>query len=143
MPINRGRQIAEERGLDLVEVAPQASPPVCKIMDYGKYKYRQKKKEQEARKNQVVINVKEVKLRPKIGEHDFQVKLKAARRFLKDNDKVKATIMFRGREIVHKDIGRELLERLAEETSDLGHVESKPKMEGRNMIMTIAPENTE
>lgn len=130
---------AEERQLDLVEVAPQAKPPVCRIMDYGRYRYEQSKREKEAKKKQKIITVKEVKLRPNIDDHDFNVKARNAIRFLKDGDKVKATIMFRGRQIVHPDIGRQLLVRLAEQVKDLATVERQPKLEGRNMIMILAP----
>lgn len=125
--------------MDLVEVAPQAKPPVCRIMDYGKYRYEQSKREKEARKNQHVISVKEVKLRPNIEDHDFGVKAKNAVRFLKDGNKVKVTIMFRGRQIVHPDLGKKLLVRLAEQVSDLANVERHPKLEGKNMIMILAP----
>lgn len=130
---------AEQRGLDLVEVAPGAKPSVCRIMDYGKFKYEQSKKEREARKKQRSSSLKEVKMRPNIDEHDFEVKLKNAQRFLEDGDKVKATIMFRGREIVHSDIGRKVLARLAEEVSDRGQVEREPRVEGRNMTMILVP----
>lgn len=125
--------------MDLVEVAPQAKPPVCRIMDYGRYRYEQSKREKEAKKKQKIITVKEVKLRPNIDDHDFNVKARNAIRFLKDGDKVKATIMFRGRQIVHPDIGRQLLVRLAEQVKDLATVERQPKLEGRNMIMILAP----
>jgi len=120
-------------------VAPNADPPVCRIMDYGKFKYEQAKREKEARRNAKTVTVKEVKLRPKIEDHDFNVKLKHARRFLEGGDKVKVTIMFRGREIVHPEIGRDILERIAEGTRDLGVVESRPNLEGRNMVMMVAP----
>jgi len=132
-------RMAEERELDLVEVAPQAKPPVCKILDYGKYKYEQAKKAKKAKKNQNVMNVKEVQMGVKIDDHDFDVKLKMARRFLDDKDKVKVRIKFRGREMMHKHIGYALAERLIEGTEDIGKVESKPHMEGRNMFMFIAP----
>ena len=139
MPIREALKIAEERQLDLVEIAPQAKPPVCRIMDFGKYKYEQSKKEKEARKKQKIVELKEVKLRPNIEDHDFFVKAKNASRFLNDGDKVKATIMFRGREIVHTQLGRQLLVRLAEELKDVGNVERQPKLEGKNMIMIITP----
>lgn len=132
-------RLAEQRELDLVEVAPQARPPVCRIMDYGKYRYEQSKREKEARKNQKIISIKEVKLRPNIEDHDFEVKAKNAVRFLKDGNKVKATIMFRGRQIVHPDLGKKLLVRLAEKVADLANVERQPKLEGKNMIMILAP----
>ncbi len=141
MPLQKALKEAENRELDLVEVAPQADPPVCRIMDYGKYKYEQAKKEQEAKKNQNVMNVKEVQMGVKIEDHDFNVKLKQARRFLNDKDKVKVRIKFRGREMMHKHLGYDLCERLKEETSDLGTVESGPNMEGRNMMMFIAPDS--
>ncbi|MBM7854776.1 translation initiation factor IF-3 [Desulfohalotomaculum tongense] len=139
VPTKEALRIAEDRQLDLVEVAPQAKPPVCRLMDYGKYKYEQSKKEKEARKRQHIINVKEVKLRPNIEEHDYQVKMKNARRFLKGGDKVKATIMFRGREIVYAPKGQELLKRMANELSELCTIERPPKVEGRNMVMILAP----
>ncbi len=139
MPVKEALRLAEEKQLDLVEIAPVAKPPVCKIMDYGKYKYEQSKKEKEARKKQRIINVKEVKLRPNIEDHDFEVKARNATRFLKDGDKVKATIMFRGREIVHTKLGQQLLKRLAEHVQDFSIIERHPKLEGRNMIMILAP----
>ncbi len=141
MSLKEALKEAEERELDLVEVAPQADPPVCRIMDYGKYKYEQAKKEQEAKKNQNVMNVKEGQMGVKIEDHDFNVKLKQARRFLNNKDKVKVRIKFRGREMMHKHLGYDLCERLKEETSDLGTVESGPTMEGRNMMMFIAPDS--
>ncbi|WP_073234152.1 translation initiation factor IF-3 [Desulforamulus putei] len=141
MSVKEALRIAEERQLDLVEVAPQAKPPVCRIMDYGKFKYEQSKREKEAKKKQRIIQVKEVKLRPRIEDHDYTVKAKNAERFLKDGDKVKVTIMFRGREIVHTDLGKNLLDRLAEDLKDLCIVERQPKLEGKNMIMILAPKN--
>lgn len=139
MPLNEALRLAEEQGLDLVEVAPQARPPVCRIMDFGKYKYEQSKKEKEARRKQRIINIKEVKLRPGIEDHDFRVKARNARRFLQGGDKVKVTLMFRGREIVHPQLGQQLLEKMALEVQDIGHVEKRPKLEGRNMTMILAP----
>ncbi|WP_164668411.1 translation initiation factor IF-3 [Virgibacillus doumboii] len=136
---NEALDIASTRNLDLVLVAPNAKPPVCRIMDYGKYRYEQQKKEKEARKKQKVINVKEVRFTPGIGEHDFNTKLKNARKFLDKGDKVKASVRFRGRAITHKDLGREVLDRLADEVKDVATVESKAKMEGRNMFMMLAP----
>jgi len=136
---NEALQIAQTRNLDLVLVAPGAKPPVCRIMDYGKYRFEQQKKEKEARKKQRVINVKEVRFSPGIGEHDFNTKLRNARKFLEKGDKVKASVRFRGRAITHKDLGREVLERLSEEVKDIASVESKPKMEGRQMFMMLAP----
>ncbi|CDQ39362.1 translation initiation factor IF-3 [Virgibacillus kapii] len=133
--------IAQTRNLDLVLVAPNAKPPVCRIMDYGKYRFEQQKKEKEARKKQKVINVKEVRFTPGIGDHDFETKLKQARKFLTKGDKVKAAVRFRGRAITHKDLGREVLDRFAEEVKDIATIETKPKMEGRNMFMMLAPVN--
>lgn len=132
-------KIAAAKGLDIVEVAPNARPPVCKIMDHGKYKYEQSKREREARKKQRIINVKEVKLRPNIEDHDFEVKTKNAVRFLEDGDKVKVTIMFRGREVSHPELGRELLKRVAEVVKELAIIEKSPKLEGRNMTMFLSP----
>ncbi|NLI68985.1 MAG: translation initiation factor IF-3 [Bacilli bacterium] len=132
-------EIARAKNLDLVLVAPNAKPPVCRIMDYGKYRYEQQKKEKEARKKQRVINIKEVRFTPGIGEHDFNTKLRHTRRFIENGDKVKASVRFRGRAITHKDLGREVLERLAEEVKDVAIVETKAKMEGRQMFMVLAP----
>lgn len=126
-------------GLDLVEVAPEARPPVCKIMDYGKYRYEQSKKEREARKKQTIIQVKEIKMRPKTEEHDFQFKLRHAERFLKEGNKAKVTMMFRGREMVHMDLGMKLLLKFAEGLKELAHVEQQAKVEGRAMSMILAP----
>lgn len=139
MPAKDALRLAEERQMDLVEVSAQARPPVCRIMDFGKYKYEQSKREKEAKKKQRIVNIKEVKLRPNIEDHDFGVKVKNAARFLKDGDKVKATIVFRGREIVHTKLGQALLQRLAEEVKDMSTVERQPKLEGKNMIMILAP----
>lgn len=136
-------RIAADQGLDLVEVAPQAKPPVCRIMDYGKYKYQQSKRERDARKKQRVINVKEVKMRPRIEEHDFQVKVRNARRFLNDGDKVKVTLMFRGREITHAALGRDLCMKFYKELENLAVMEKVPKVEGRNMIMVLVPKSQE
>ncbi len=133
--------LAQTANLDLVMVAPNAKPPVCRIMDYGKYRYEQQKKDKEARKNQKIINIKEVRLSPNIEEHDFNTKLRNARKFLEKGDKVKASIRFRGRAITHKEIGQEVLERLAKQCEDLGTVETKPKMEGRSMFLMLAPRN--
>jgi len=126
-------------GFDLVEVAPEARPPVCKIMDYGKYRYEQSKKEREARKKQTVIQVKEIKMRPKTDEHDFQFKMRHAERFLKEGNKAKVTMMFRGREMVHMDLGMKLLLKFAEGLKELAHVEQQAKVEGRAMSMILAP----
>ncbi len=139
LPLREALRIADERRMDLVEVAPQAKPPVCRIMDYGKFRYEQSKREKEAKKKQRIITVKEIKLRPNIEDHDFDVKVKNVIRFLKDGDKVKATIMFRGRQIVHPDLGKQLLERLAVQVADIANVERTPKLEGKNMIMILAP----
>jgi len=130
---------ADRLNLDLVEVAPQADPPVCKVMDYGKYRYEQEQKAKEARKKQTTINIKEIKLRPKIDEHDFQTKKGHVERFLKKGDKVKVTIMFRGRELVHPHLGEKLLRRMAEELEELGEIESEPNLDGRNMVMMMTP----
>ncbi|WP_114392134.1 translation initiation factor IF-3 [Oleisolibacter albus] len=130
---------AEEAGLDLVEVSPNADPPVCKILDYGKYKYEAQKKANEARKKQKVIEVKEIKLRPGIDEHDYEIKMKAMRRFLEEGDKVKVTMRFRGREMAHQDIGMNVLVKVRDALEDLGKVEQMPRLEGKQMIMVLAP----
>jgi translation initiation factor IF-3 len=139
MSPDEARPMADARGLDLVEIAPTANPPVCRIMDYGKYRYEQSKKAHEAKKHQKVIHVKEVKFRPKIDEHDYEFKKRHAVRFLTAQHKVKATIMFRGREVTHPEIGRSILERLKEDLSELSVVERQPKLEGYNMTMILAP----
>ena len=131
--------MAEEAGLDLVEISPNANPPVCKIMDYGKYKYEQQKREAEARKKQKTIEVKEVKFRPNTDTHDYDVKMRNVFKFLEKGDKVKVTLRFRGREMAHQDLGRDLLQRVAEDVKEVGKVENMPKMEGRQMIMVIGP----
>ena len=133
------QQLAVERHLDLVEIAPTAKPPVCKIMDYGKFRYEQQKREKEARKKQKTFAIKEVKLRPGIEDHDFNVKYKNAVRFLEDGDKVKVTIMFRGRELSHPELGEVLLNKMAEQLKEIAVVERVPKLEGKNMIMIVAP----
>ena len=133
------QQLAVERHLDLVEIAPTAKPPVCKIMDYGKFRYEQQKREKEARKKQKTFDIKEVKLRPGIEDHDFNVKYKNAVRFLEDGDKVKVTIMFRGRELSHPELGEVLLNKMAQQLKEIAVVESVPKLEGKNMIMIVAP----
>ena len=135
----RGLALAEEAGLDLVEISPNANPPVCKIMDYGRFKYEQQKRESEARKKQKTIDLKEVKFRPNTDKHDYDVKMRNVRRFLENGDKVKVTMRFRGREMAHQQLGRDLLERVASDIEEIGKVESMPKMEGRQMIMMIAP----
>ena len=135
----RAMQIAEEAGLDLVEISPNAAPPVCKVMDFGKFKYESQKREAEARKKQKIIEIKEVKFRPNTDTHDYQVKLKNVVRFLENGDKVKVTLRFRGREMAHQDLGRILLERVAEDVKELGKIENMPRMEGRQMVMMIGP----
>lgn len=132
-------QMAEEKELDLVLVSDKADPPVCRIMDYGKFKFEQEKKAREARKKQHTVDVKEVKMRYKIEEHDYNVRINQAKRFLRDGDKVKATIMFRGREIQHSDIAEELLKRMAGDLQEVAEVQQAPKKEGRNMMMLLAP----
>lgn len=141
MPVRDALRIALEKELDLVEVAPTAKPPVCRIMDYGKYRYEQSKREREARKKQKVTDVKEVRMTPKIEEHDFQVKSRAAHKFLEEGDKVKAQVRFRGREIVHADLGRQLLLKLAKELQDICVMERDPKLEGRSMVMILSPKS--
>jgi translation initiation factor IF-3 len=141
MPLKEAMKIAEEQGLDLVEVASNAKPPVCRVMNYGKYKYQQSKRSQEARKHQTVIQVKEVKLRPRTEEHDFQFKLRHAKRFLSEGNKVKISILFRGRELAHPEFGRDMMNRFLEEVKDLMVVEQAPRLEGRNMVMVVAPKN--
>ncbi|GMR05313.1 MAG: translation initiation factor IF-3 [Thermodesulfobacteriota bacterium] len=139
MPTREALEIAENAGLDLVEVAATAAPPVCRIMDYGRFKYLASKKAKDAKKKQSTIHVKEVKLRGKTEEHDFQFKLRNARRFLEDGDKVKISIIFRGREITHTELGMGMLKRVQEELKDVAAVESPPRLEGRNMSMLISP----
>ncbi len=139
LPIKEALAHAAEAHLDLVEVAPQASPPVCRVMDYGKFKYQQSKKQQEARRRQTIIPVKEVKVRPKIEEHDMGFKLRNTRRFLEDGDKVKISVIFRGREIAHTDRGFRLLAQMAEALADMATVEQPPKLEGRNLSMIVSP----
>jgi translation initiation factor IF-3 len=129
--------MAYDAGLDLVEIAAAANPPVCKILDLGKYKYEIQKKKNEARKKQKVIEVKEIKMRPGIDEHDYQVKMRSMRRFLEEGDKVKVTIRFRGRELVHQDLGLKVLDRVREELDGVGKVEQMPRIEGRQMVMVI------
>ncbi|MHA6261563.1 translation initiation factor IF-3 [Arenibacterium sp. CAU 1754] len=136
---SRAMQMAEEAGLDLVEISPNATPPVCKIMDFGKFKYEQQKRESEARKKQKIIEVKEVKFRPNTDTHDYEVKMRNVFKFLENGDKVKVTLRFRGREMAHQNLGRELLERVAEDTKEVGKIENFPKMEGRQMVMLIGP----
>ena len=139
VPLMEALETAESHGLDLVEVAPNVSPPVCRIMDYGRYKYQQNKKLQEAKKRQSTFQVKEIKLRPRTGEHDFQVKMRHVKRFLQNRDKVKVTITFRGREMAHTDLGAALLERVVDETSEVAAVEQEARKEGRIMVMVLTP----
>ncbi len=134
-----GMEMAREAGLDLVEISPNADPPVCKILDYGKFKYEEQKKANEARKKQKTIDVKEIKMRPGIDVHDYQVKMRNVRRFLGDGDKVKVTIRFRGREMAHQDLGLKVLNRVRNELEELVKVEQFPQLEGRLMTMVIAP----
>ena len=139
MSLKEALRSAQEAKLDLVKIVPNANPPVCKLMDYGKYKYEQSKREKEAKKKQKVINVKEIRMNPNIDDHDLQVRARNAIRFLEDGDKVKVSIKFRGREITHTKLGEEVLGRMAEATKDVGIVEKKPRVEGRNMVMIISP----
>ncbi|HEX4636658.1 MAG TPA: translation initiation factor IF-3 [Rhizomicrobium sp.] len=131
--------LGEEKGFDVVEVSPDNKPPVCKLMDYGKYKYEQQKKANEARKKQKVIEIKEIKMRPTIDDHDYDVKMRAMKRFFDEGDKVKVTLRFRGREMAHQDIGFKLLLRVKSETATIAKVEAEPLMEGRQMVMVLAP----
>lgn len=137
--LREGLVMAEEAGLDLVEVSPNAEPPVCKILDYGKFKYEAQKKKNEAKKKQKVIEVKEIKLRPNIDDNDYDVKMRNMRKFLEEGDKVKVTLRFRGRELAHQDLGMKVLERVRDDLEGLGKIEQIPKMEGRQMVMVIAP----
>lgn len=139
MPIQEAQKLATTKNLDLVKIAPQAAPPVCKIMDYGKYLFEVAKKEKEARKNQKVTNIKEVWIKPTIEEHDFATKAKNAYKFLKDGDKVKVSVRFRGREMNYTSLGEQVLEKFAEAVTEVGTVERKPKLEGRSMIMILNP----
>lgn len=137
--VREAMQMAFAAGLDLVEIAPQAEPPVCKILDFGKYKYELQKRRNEARKKQKVIEVKEIKMRPGIDEHDYQVKMRSMRRFIEEGDKVKVTIRFRGREMVHQDLGMKVLDRVRDELEELSKIEQHAKLEGKQMVMVIAP----
>ena len=139
MPVADAVKLAVERELDLVEVAPEAVPPVCRIMDFGKYKYLQSRRVKEARKKQTIIQIKEVKMGPKTDEHDFQFKARHVRRFLEEGNKAKVTIRFRGREMAHTELGKKLLDRMAREMADLSTVEHSPKLEGRNLVMILSP----
>ena len=139
MPTTAAVEAALEAGLDLVEVSPNSDPPVCKIVDYGKYKFEEQKKKNAARKRQKVVEIKEIKLRPNIDTHDYDVKAKAMHRFFEEGDKVKVTLRFRGREMAHQDIGYRLLDRVRTETFGIAKVETEPRMEGKQMIMVLAP----
>ena len=139
MSAEEALEIAREQGYDLVEVAPKASPPVCRVMDYGKYKYEQSKRAKEAKKHQHIIHVKEMKFRPKTEDHDYQFKLKHVRKFLTEGNKAKMTVRFRGREMAHIDLGRRILEKLVKDTDDIASVEQQPKLEGRNMTLILGP----
>jgi translation initiation factor IF-3 len=139
VPVQDAQQAADDAGLDLVEIVPTAEPPVCKILDYGKFRFLEQKKAAEARKKQKVVEIKEIKLRPGIDEHDYDVKMKAVRRFFDEGDKVKVTLRFRGREMAHQEIGYKLLERVRSETGNFAKVEIEPSMEGRQMVMILAP----
>jgi translation initiation factor IF-3 len=139
VPIDRALAIAAEAGLDLVEIAPNSDPPVAKILDYGRFKYQAQKKAAEARKKQKTVEIKEIKMRPNIDIHDYEVKMKAVRRFFEEGDKVKVTLRFRGREMAHQELGVKLLDRVKEETLPIAKVESEPRLEGRQMTMVLAP----
>ena len=139
LPIDQALRLAQDDGLDLVEVSPMSKPPVCKIMDYGKFKYTEKKKQSEARKKQVVVQLKEVKLRPRTEEHDYQVKIGKIREFLSEANKARVTVMFRGREITHRELGHKVLERVMGDLKEMAVIESAPRMEGRLMFMILAP----
>ena len=131
--------MAIEAGMDLVEISPNNNPPVCKIMDYGKFKYSAQKKAAEARKKQKIVEIKEIKLRPMIDDHDYDVKMKAMQRFFEEGDKVKITLRFRGREMAHQELGQQLLDRVKKDTTEIAKVESEPRFEGRQMVMVLAP----
>lgn len=139
VPVEEAMEIAGEAGLDLVEIQPNANPPVCKILDYGRHKYQAQKKAAEARKKQKTVELKEVKMRPNIDTHDYEVKMKSMLRFFDDGDKVKVTLRFRGREMAHQDLGYKLMQKVKEETAEIAKVEFEPKVEGRQMIMILAP----
>ena len=139
LSIQDALDLAVEAGLDLVEIVPNATPPVCRVMDYGKYKYQQQKKAAEARKKQKIVEVKEIKMRPNIDTHDYEVKMRSLQRFIEDGDKVKVTLRFRGREIAHQELGFELLQRVRDDAEDYTKVELQPKLEGRQMVMILVP----
>jgi translation initiation factor IF-3 len=142
MPVLQARETARKHGLDLVEVAPTSVPPVCRLLDYGKFKYEQQKKEQQARKSQKVTVTREIRLRPKIGTHDFEAKARVAKKLLADGNKVKVTLLFRGREITHPDLGWKILQRMAETLGEVAYPERQPLMEGRRMDIILAPNST-
>ncbi len=139
MPIQRALELAREAGLDLVEISPNSDPPVAKILDYGRFKYQSQKKATEARKKQKTVEIKEIKMRPNIDVHDYEVKMRSVRRFFEEGDKVKVTLRFRGREMAHQELGVKLLDRVKEETGPIAKVESEPRLEGRQMTMVLAP----
>ncbi len=139
--ISKALEMAQSQNLDLVEVSPTATPPVCRIMDYGKYRYQQSKKQQEAKKKQVHVEVKEIKLRPQTDEHDLQVKIKHARRFIEEGNKVKVTLVFRGREITHLELGRVAIQKIADAILDIAVVETQPRVDGRSMFMIAGPKS--
>jgi translation initiation factor IF-3 len=139
VPVAEALVLAQEAGLDLVEIAPNAEPPVCKLLDYGKYKYQEQKKAAEARKKQKVVEVKEIKFRPMIDDHDYDVKMRSMQRFFEEGDKVKVTLRFRGREMAHQELGTKLLERVKDDTAKIAKVEQDAKFEGRQMVMVLAP----
>src|SRR5512134_2620676 len=139
LPIDQALRLAQDDGLDLVEISPTAKPPVCKIMDYGKFKYLEKKKQNEAKKKQVVVQLKEVKLRPRTEEHDYEVKLRKIREFLGEANKARVTVMFRGREMSHRELGQKVLQRIIDDLRDVAVIEAAPRMEGRQMFMILAP----
>ena len=139
MDIEKARDIARTQGLDLVEISPNNQPPICKVLDFGKYKYQSQKKAAEARKKQKTQDVKEIKMRPNIDTHDYDVKMRAVEKFLSDGDKVKVTLRFRGREMAHQELGMQLLMRVKEQIAEIAKVEAEPKLEGRQMMMVVAP----
>jgi translation initiation factor IF-3 len=139
MTLSEALDVAVKAGLDLVEVAPTSTPPVCRIMDYGKFRYQQSKKQQVAKKSQSTIQVKEIRLRPKTDEHDLQVKIKHVKKFLSQNDKVKITMMFRGREIAYTDLGRKIMNDVQKELAEISVIDQHPRLEGRNMVMIVSP----
>lgn len=139
VPVRQALMMAEEANLDLVEISPDAKPPVCKILDYGKFKFQEQKKAAEARKKQKVIEIKEIKMRPMIDDHDYDVKMRAIRRFFEEGDKVKVTLRFRGREMAHQELGQQLLDRVKKDTVEIAKVESEPRFEGRQIVMVLAP----